>query len=208
MPLVKASAPPRAPGSNLGAAPSDRDAVLAALRAPDPEERRAAVRACRVFPDAVELIGARVAVEQDQRVLEVLVLNLVAIGGPAAAERLAPLLRSTDAAHRVAAAEALRDLGADALPLFDVLVRDADPQVRMLAAEIARGHASAAAAQALECLLATETDVNVCCAFVDVLAEIGSSGTGAVLRALRGRLPGHAFLDFSVEAALAQLPKD
>lgn len=209
MPLVKASVLARA------AAPADvvdvaanRDAVVAALRSPAPEERRAAVRACRVYPDAVALIGTCLAEEEDPRVLEVLVLNLVAIGGPAAAEWLAPLLRSNHAARRVAAAEALKDLGADALPLFDVLIRDADPQVRMLAAEIARGQASSAAAQTLECLLATEPEVNVCCAFVDVLAEIGSVATAEALRALRSRMPGDRFLDFSVEAALAQLPRD
>ncbi|MBP2314270.1 HEAT repeat domain-containing protein [Azospirillum soli] len=190
------------------AEPADRVAVLAALDGADPGARRTAARACRAFPDSIEIIAGRLAVETDPRVLEVLVLNLVAVGGPAAAAALAPLLRSDDAGRRFAAAEALKDLGPDALPFFDVLIRDPDPQVRILAAEIARGHAGGAAAQTIERLLAEETEVNVCCAFVDVLADIGTADTPPALRALKARMPGNAFLTFSVDAALAQLPPD
>lgn len=190
------------------AEPADRASVLAALDGTDPNARRTAARACRAYPDAIDIIARRLAAETDPRVLEVLVLNLVAVGGPAAAAALAPLLRSDDAGRRFAAAEALQDLGPDALPFFDILVRDPDPQVRILAAEIARGHAGGAAAQTLEHLLAEETEVNVCCAFVDVLAEIGTVASAPALRALKARMPDNSFLTFSVDAALAQLPSN
>ncbi|HEY0836966.1 MAG TPA: HEAT repeat domain-containing protein [Azospirillum sp.] len=204
MPLVKPSATNPPPTHRT----ADRAAILAALNGADPDARRSAARACRAFPDGIEVIARRLAEETDPRVVEVLVLNLVAIGGPAAAAALAPLLRSDDAGCRFAATEALQDLGSDALPFFDILVRDPDPQVRILAAEIARGHAGGAAAQTLESLLAEEADVNVCCAYVDVLADIGSVQSAAALRAVKARLPGNAFLTFSVDAALAQLPTD
>lgn len=204
MPLVKPSAAPPAAAAPL----ADRSAVIEALNGADPAARRSAARACRAFHDGIEIIAARLAEETDPRVVEVLVLNLVSIGGPAAAAALAPLLRNDDPGRRFAAAEALQDLGPDALPFFDRLVRDPDPQVRILAAEIARGQAGGAAVQTLEALLAAEDDTNVCGAFVDVLAEIGTAGTAAALRALRERHAGDPFLAFSIDAALAQLPAD
>lgn len=205
MPLVKPTHLAAAPSA---ATPADRSAVLAALNGPDPDARRTAARACRAFPDGIEMIATRLEEEGDPRVVEVLVLNLVAIGGPAAAAALARLLRSDDPGCRFAAAEALQDLGPDALPFFDALVRDSDPQIRILAAEIARGHAGGAALQTLEQLVLEEEDVNVCGAFVDILATIGTARTAEVLRSLRARVADNDFLAFSVDAALAQLPTD
>lgn len=204
MPLVKAPSAP-APGGPDRTPPS-RDAVLADLNADVADTRRAAARACRAFSDAIALIAGRLEVEEDTRVVEALVLNLVAIGGPAAAAALAPLLRSDRAGCRFAAAEALADMGPDALPFFDALIRDPDPQVRIMAAEIARGRAGGAVVQTLEHLLATEEETNVCCAFIDVLAETGTVETAAALTAVLARLPENPFLRFSVETALSRLP--
>lgn len=208
MPLVKAPSGAAAPGGTPAKTTPSRDGVLADLNADSPDIRRVAARACRAFPDAIALIAERLEVEEDTRVVEVLVLNLVAIGGPAAAAALAPLLRSDRAGCRFAAAEALADMGPDALPFFDALIRDPDPQVRIMAAEIARGRAGGAAVQTLEHLLATEEDINVCCAFIDVLAEIGTVETAAALAAVLARIPDNPFLRFSVETALSRLPTD
>ncbi|MDQ2106094.1 HEAT repeat domain-containing protein [Azospirillum isscasi] len=208
MPLVKAPSGAAAPGGGPARNTPNRDAVLADLTADTPDTRRAAARACRAFPDAVALIAKRLEEEEDTRVVEALVLNLVAIGGPAAAAALAPLLRSDRAGCRFAAAEALADMGPDALPFFDALIRDSDPQVRIMAAEIARGRVGGAVVQTLEHLLGMEEEINVCCAFIDVLAETGTADTAAVLTAVLDRLPEDQFLRFSVETALSRLPTD
>lgn len=204
MPLVNATTfrSPAAPAF------PDRASVAAALDSRDTAVRRSAARAARAYPDGTDLIARRLAVETDPAVAEALILNLVAIGGPKAAAELAPLLRSEDAARRFAAAEALRDLGPDALPFFDVLIRDEDPQVRIMAAEIARGQLGGAAAQTLERLLPAEEHVNVACAFIDVLAEIGSVGTAAVLRRFAAQRAADAYVGFTVDAALARLPAE
>lgn len=208
MPLVKAPSATAAAGGTPAKGTPSRDTVLADLNSDCPDIRRSAARACRAFPDAIGLIAGRLGVEEDTRVIEALVLNLVAIGGPAAAAALAPLLRSDRAGCRFAAAEALADMGPDALPFFDALIRDPDPQVRIMAAEIARGRAGVAAVQTLEHLLATEEEINVCCAFIDVLAEIGTVETAAALTAVLERIPDNPFLRFSVETALSRLPTD
>ncbi|KAA0680761.1 HEAT repeat domain-containing protein [Roseomonas genomospecies 6] len=207
MPLVKAPSGAAASGGPDRDIAS-RDSVLADMNADSADRRRTAARACRAFPDAIDLIAGRLEVEDDTRVVEALVLNLVAIGGPAAAAVLAPLLRSDRAGCRFAAAEALADMGQDALPFFDTLIRDPDPQVRIMAAEIGRGRAGGAVAQTLEHLLASEKEVNVCCAFIDVLAETGTANTAAVLAAVLQRIPNSPFLRFSVETALSRLPTD
>lgn len=203
MPLVRPHAPESRPAEPLL---SDRASVLAALDSRDPDVRRGAARACRQFSDAVALLAGRLAVEATPSVIETLVLNLVAIGGPAAAAALAPLLRSDDAARRFAAAEAISQLGPEALPVFDALVRDPEPQVRVLAAEIARGLTSSSVVEILEAALATEEDVNVCAALIDVLAEIGSAATAGALRRAAERLAGQPFIDFAVRTALVRLP--
>ncbi|WP_207461622.1 HEAT repeat domain-containing protein [Azospirillum sp. SYSU D00513] len=202
MPLVKAPAP------QTPAAPAfpDRASVLAAIESLDPSERRAAAWASRAYADGIDIIAHRLAVESDAAVVEAMILNLVAIGSPKAAAVLAPLLRSGSAARRFAAAEALRDLGPDALPMFDALIRDEDPQVRIMAAEVARGQLGGAAAQTLERLLPDEDHVNTACAFIDVLAEIGSAGTAPVLRHFADRHAGNAYVRFAVDTALARLP--
>ncbi|WP_169732853.1 HEAT repeat domain-containing protein [Azospirillum halopraeferens] len=182
--------------------------MIAAIDSCDPAVRRAAAWAARVYADGVDIISHGLAVEKDPAVAEAMILNLVAIGGPKAAAVLAPLLRSQDATRRFAAAEALRDIGPDALPFFDVLIRDRDPQVRIMAAEVARGQLGGAAAQTLERLLSDEEHINVACAFIDVLAEIGSVETADVLRGYAARLPGSAYVRFTVDAALARLPKE
>lgn len=206
MPLVKASSTAASSGPDRTIA--SRESVLADLTTGSVDRRRAAARDCRAFPDAVELIAGRLEVEDDTRVVEALVLNLVAIGGPAAAAALAPQLRSDRAGCRFAAAEALADMGVDALPFFDALIRDPDPQVRIMAAEIGRGRAGGTMARTLEDLLATEEEVNVCCAYIEVLTEIGTADTAAALAAVLHRIPDSPFLRFSVETALSRLPTD
>ena len=183
----------------------DRDGILAGLTSTDSDVVRSAAMACRDDPEGIDLLGARLHLVEDTHIAEILILSIVAIGGPRAAQTLVPLLRSNDPGRRFAAIEALRDLGADAQDAFDALVQDADPDVRTLAAEIARGPNSPAAAATLAARLAHEEDLNVCCAFVDVLAEIGSASEAAALRSLLHRFPDSSFLRFSVDAALARL---
>lgn len=204
MPLVKA---PVLPANNAPVFP-DRSAVVAALDSHDPAVRRSAAWAARIYPDGAEIIGDGLELEKDPAVAEAMILNLVAIGGPKAATVLAPLLRSEDPARRFAAAEALRDIGPDALPFFDILVRDGDPQVRIMAAEVARGQLGGAAAQTLERLLPDVEHVNVACAFIDVLAEIGSTETVRVLRRFLAQHADDPYIRFTVDAALARLPAE
>ncbi|MFC7335425.1 HEAT repeat domain-containing protein [Rhodocista pekingensis] len=204
MPLVKGHSPTGA------AAPSfpDRASVVAALAGSDPARRRAAARAAHTCADGVALIARALAVEEDPSVAEGMILALVEIGGEDAAAALAPLLRSEDATRRFAAAEALRDAGDEALSFFEALIRDDDPQVRIMAAEIARGPLGRTAAATLESLLPEEEEINVACAFIDVLSEIGTAATASVLRDFAARYPGKPYVRFTVDAALALLPAE
>lgn len=204
MPLVKAPVHP----VNTAPAYPDRASLIAAINSRDPAVRRSAAWAARTYSDGIDIISHGLAAEKDPAVAEAMILNLVAVGGPEAAAVLAPLLRATDAGRRFAAAEALRDIGPDALPFFDVLVRDEDPQVRIMAAEVARGQLGGAAAQTLERLLSAEEHINVACAFIDVLAEIGSAETAPVLRRFADQHANDAYVRFTVDAALARLPSE
>lgn len=201
MPLVRSTAV----ATPQPARAFDRAAIEAALAGEDPEAIRAAAAACRDQPDGIALLSARLAGTDQRRMSELLIFAIAAIGGAAAGAALASLLRDADPQRRFAAVEALRGLGPDALAAFDRLLRDPDPQVRMLAAEIARGPCTGPTAAILAEQLGREDDLNVCCAFVDILAEIGSECEAPALRALAQRFPQHAFLRFSVETALARI---
>jgi hypothetical protein len=202
MPLVRSSSAPEATSPPR---PVDRDAILAALASNDSEAIRAAAVACGDQADGIALLVRRLAITDDKHLTEILIFAIAAIGGRAAAVALAPLLRDANAQRRFQAIEAVRQLGPDAITALDLLVGDPDPQVRILAAEFARGPCGRQAAGILAGQLAREDDVNVCGAFVDVLAEIGSTQEAPVIRALAQRFPDSAFLRFSVDAALTQI---
>jgi HEAT repeat protein len=128
--------------------------------------------------------------------------RLIEAGDP---RPVANLLRSENAALRSAAADGLRMMSAAALPLLPALLRDPDPDVRVLATEAALGLPDEAATQALIPVLLSDPDANVCGAALEVLAEIGTPAAIPALRGLCARFPDNPFLPFACEAALARL---
>lgn len=178
-----------------------------ALANPDPDLRRAAIWSLRGRHDAVALMEPMLGTEGDASVLEAVILSLTAIGDDRAVALLARLARAEDPLVRFGALEALRDLGPAAGQVFQAMVHDPDPHMRILAAEIARGALAAGCLATLEAALATEQDVNVCCAYIDVLSEIGTAATVPALEALGRRMGRDHCIRFVIDAALDRLPR-
>jgi HEAT repeat protein len=181
--------------------PAAQDArlILQALASPVSEDRWMAARAATELEDADLALSQALRTETDPRVREAMFTGLARIGTPVAVESLLSMLRSDSASLRTGALDALRmlrSLGAVA----SQLLRDADPDVRILSCELARSLPAAEASGLLCELLAGEQNVNVCAAAIEVLAEVGGPEALATLADCAGRFRSAAFLQFAISA--------
>ncbi len=78
------------------------------------------------------------------------------------------------------------------LPL---LLSDDDPDVRLLACELARNLPANEANHLLGQLIARDENANVCAAAIEVLAETGDAASLALLVRCAARFPNDPFLD-------------
>ncbi|MGY2048174.1 HEAT repeat domain-containing protein [Methylobacterium sp. JK268] len=192
MPLVRRDPPGESPPG-----PAD-------LAAPAPEGRLAAARASSGDPAAAEALGAALGRETVPRVREALLAALIACGEPGAAA-LARHLGAADAALRNACVEALQEMPDSVRPLLPALLADPDPDLRLLAAGIARTQPPGTATALLVRLLAAEPHPNVCGAAIEVLAETGTPAAIPALRAARARFAAEPFLPGAIDLVLARL---
>ena len=94
----------------------------------------------------------------------------------------------------MAATEALQAMSGAVMPFMTSLFWDGDPDVRLLATELARNMPAAEATHLLCSLLEHEQHPNVCAAAVEVLAEVGTREAIPALEACAGRFAGTPFL--------------
>jgi HEAT repeat protein len=195
MPLIRrptdAAAPPGGP---------DLQAAGAGLRSPDPEVRWKAARALGAFPGATADLGDAAMAEADPRVREAMFTSLARIGTAQSVAVLIPHVRADDAERRTGAMDALKAMPAVLGPALPELLRDPDPDVRVLACDLARELPSGEATALLAQVLDAESEVNVCAAAVDVMADVGSPDALGPLRRCARRL-GDPFLDFAITIA-------
>lgn len=185
--------------------PRDRDGLVAQLRDASADRRRWAARDLSAHPDAAAVLGAALAREADTTVREALFTSLAAMPGPQAADALVSLLRSEDAHLRNGAIESLAGMPDQAGERLQALLGDGDPDVRLFAVNLLTDLRHPQVPRWLEQVLATEPEVNVVAAAVDVLAEVGAPSQLAALRAAARRFPDDAFLGFAVDVATARL---
>jgi HEAT repeat protein len=195
MPLVKK------PSSQTPTPAPDARSLAAALLQGTDDERWAAARGAFETPDALSLLGDALARERVPRVREAIFTALAKIGTPEAAAAVLPYLRLDDAAQRTAALDALKAMPSAAGGHLPRLLGDADPDVRLLACEIARNLRADEASGMLVELIAREDNGNVCAAAIEVLAEIGGPSSLPALAKCGARFPDDPFLGFAVKTA-------
>jgi HEAT repeat protein len=139
-------------------------------------------------------------------VREAITTSLMRAGSEEAVCALIEHVRSDDAALRTLVVEALQGMAAAASHLPD-LMADADPDVRILAAEIARSMPADEATGLLADALAGEQHPNVAASIVEVLVEVGTSDAIDALRMARRRFAAEPFLPFAVDIALERLAR-
>ena len=195
MPLVRK---PIGPAGHLKA---DAAAVLAGLVSANPEERWTAARRAGEIPQSAAALAAALPRESDHRVREAMFTSLARIGTRDSVARMLPMLRSDDAALRTGALDVLRSSVIATHELLPQLLSDPDVDVRILSCELARSLTSEEASQSLCALLARETEINVCAAAVEVLAEVGTEAALPVLAQCAQRFSQVPFLTFAIKLA-------
>ena len=200
MPLVRKSSAP------VDAPPAGIDALRARFASGSPDERWQAARALIDMPGGIALLGAGLSTESDIRVREVIFTGIARNATSEGATLLLPLLRSEDASLRSGVLDALAAMPAAILAgRLPELLRDPDPDVRLLACELARGLPSEDATRLMVELLERETEPNVCAATVDVLAEIGGPQALPALQHSAERFASSPFLAFAIEIAVKRI---
>lgn len=177
----------------------------AALATGTPDERWAAARAVADAPDAVEVLGRALEVEEDPRVREAILTSLARQGTPEALAAILPHLRSDDANLRAGVLDALRLMPNALTPQLPDLLADADADVRLLACDLARGLPVADSTGLLCGLLTRDPEANVCAAAVEVLAEIAGPDALPAIEGCVRRFPGDPFLPFAVRIAAERI---
>jgi HEAT repeat protein len=199
MPFVK---------NNPAAAPTVRMDIATArvrLRDADPALRRAAARALGADPAAVPALLAALDVEADRPVRSALLGALAAIGSEDAVTGLAGCLRSDDAWLRNAAIDQLRGMPAQVAPVLAHLLVDWDGDVRILAVSIIDSLRHPLVEEWLLQLIATDDDVNVCGAALDVLAEVATLAAAGPVGNLIARFAGEPYIEFAGRLVLSRL---
>ncbi|HEV7139127.1 MAG TPA: HEAT repeat domain-containing protein [Steroidobacteraceae bacterium] len=184
--------------------PSAAD-VSTSLGSANPDERWAAARAAAELPDAAPALAAALSREPDARVREAMFTSLARIATRDEIRLILPLLRSNDAALRMGALDALRSSAMIAREALSQLLSDPDADVRTLSCELARSLPSEEASRTLCALLTHESEVNVCAAAIEVLAEVGDPGALPALAQCAQRLSQAPFLSFAIEVATKRI---
>jgi HEAT repeat protein len=201
MALIKRTqAAPQAPDEPA----SSVDALLADLKSADPVLRRGAAHKLAEHPESARELCSTVTTEPDESVRESIFTALMRIGTKPAAEGLLPLLNSEEPALRNGAIEVLKTMpDAVAERIDDIFSGPSD--VRIFGVEILGALAHPDSPRWLMRIIADDTELNVCAAAVDALAECGDGAAVVPLHALLERFPNEPFLEFSVRTAVARI---
>lgn len=179
--------------------------ALARLATGTADERWAAARALAQNPAAVAALSQALMRESDARVREALFTSLVRIGTADSVAAILPHLRADDAGLRNGALDALRAMPELIADQLASLLGDSDPDVRILVSDLARGLPSAQATPLLCTRLETESDINVCAAIIDVLAEVGNPDAVPTLLRCAARFPDAAFHTYAIKVTVDRI---
>jgi HEAT repeat protein len=182
----------------------DKTNLRDCLRHDDIAVRCAAVRYAGELRET-ELLALSLQAEQDHSLREMILTTIVRHGGIEGVRPLLDLLRSDDTSLRNAVIEILSGMGEAVVPYIQVLLSDADSDVRIFAINIIFSLYSPRVPDIALQVISSDPHVNVCAAAVDVLAEVGTPDMADALRDVAKRFPDQPFLSFAVRTALKRI---
>lgn len=196
MPLVKKAPSPLPPAGE-----TDWQDQITRLQTGTPEERWSAARALAAYPQAATALGEALDQQTDPRLREAIFTSLAKLNTESSFDAALRHLRADDAQLRTGAYDAIVLMPAIIAQRLTALLHDEDPDIRILACDLARHIPPRQAAPALAAILTTEPAVNVCAAAVDTLAETGGPAELPQLAQCAARFSSEFFLNFSIKIA-------
>lgn len=190
------------------AAPKPSAHVLELLVGGTQEERWSAARAAAEIEGGARALAKALPLESNPQVRQAMFTSLTRIHSAESVSALAPLLRADDAGLRTGAVDALRAMAPVVQEHLPALLNDTDVDVRILSCELVRSLPSDVATDMLDSLLASETELNVCAAAVDVLSEVGNVSAIPTLEACANRFRDTPFMTFAIRVATDRILSD
>lgn len=185
--------------------PRDAAHLLLQLADTSAEARRWAARDLADCPGSAAALVARLQVEPDDSVREVILTTLTRLGDAAAVTGLVQCLRSEDAALRNEVIEAMKQLPAAVAPIMRSLLSDADSDLRIFAVNILESLRHPEVETWLSEVIERDAHVNVCATAVDLLGEVGSRAVLEPLLRLKARFVREPYIQFAADLAIKRI---
>ena len=171
---------------------------------PNPTARRWAARDLLACPDASETLAARLTLEYDSSVREIILTTLTRLGDDIAVKALVDCLRSEDVALRNEAIEAMKQLPDEMAPVLRELLADPDPDVRIFTVNILESLRHPEVESWLLIVIDNDPHLNVCATAVDLLCEVGTEAAREPLLRLKNRFADEPYIQFAANLALTR----
>ena len=188
--------------------PRDCAHLILELAHANPAARRWAARDLLAHPGATPALVARLKLEADVSVREVILTTLTRLGDELAVAGLVECLRSEDAALRNEAVDAMKQLPEEVAPIMLSLLKDPDPDVRIFAVNILESLRHPGVESWLIEVIEQDAHVNVCATAVDLLGEVGSAAAREALLGLKARFAAEPYVQFAADLALKRIDED
>jgi HEAT repeat protein len=186
----------------------DCDSLGRSLDNPRAEVRRWAARDLLDCPGSSSVLVARLALENDAAVREVIFTTLTRLGDSVAVAGLVKCMRSEDAVLRNEAIEAMKQLPDAVAPIMRDLLADADSDMRISAVNILESLKHPEVERWLCEVIERDSHINVCATAVDLLGEVGSAAALPSLQQLKVRFADQAYMAFAVDLAIKRIQED
>jgi HEAT repeat protein len=172
------------------------------------EARRWAARDLADCPGSSAALVARLVLENDAAVREVILTTLTRLGDNVAVTGLVHCMRSEDAALRNEAIEAMKLLPDAVAPIMRDLLTDTDSDMRIFAVNILESLKHPDVELWLREVIERDPHINVCATAVDLLGEVGSAAALHSLQLLKARFAGQAYIQFAADLAIKRIQED
>jgi len=179
--------------------------LLLQLSSTSAEDRRWAARDLADHPGNSAALGARLMVEQDDSVREVILTALTLLGDQTAVATLVDCMRSEDTALRNEAIEAMKQLPDAVAPIMRGLLADDDSDIRIFAVNVLESLRHPEVESWLSQVVEKDPHVNVCATAVDLLGEVGSRSALEPLIRLKTRFTKEPYIQFAADLAIKRI---
>lgn len=205
MGLIRKNSAPETPVSEKRSRTRSCDSLQQQLEDASPVARRWAARDLLDCPQSVPALVARLAMETDMSVREVVLTTLTRLGNEAAVNGLMACLQSQDAGLRNEAIACMQQLPQEVAPIMQQLLASPQPDLRIFAVNILASLCHPEVESWLIQVISQDEHVNVCAAALDLLAEVGTVRAQAAITQVRSRFADEPYIQFAADLAFMRV---